>query len=622
MKYINTFFAVWFCFVTIILHGQDYQPPVGIPAPPFGINEKVEDFYTEPTPWNQEVPGWYFINQYHPNSSDSNTFGTPNNPRITIPDPIPAGSVVRITGVYDFAPSGYDLIIANGTINEPVFIIGDPQTSVLKKWIFNSTYTIIENIEFTELGKVNFDYPSHHVSIRNCTLHHIAGKIGGSGSSSTERTHHIVIFNNYIHSQDGWDQNPNIDLDNHAIKFSRNVDDVWVLENTGYNNGGSFIQIGDYNTPTNNTFSNRFYIGKNIISANRQSPIGVKQSSDVIISENTLFNNRVIQTNEVAQAGVLYQYGPERLWVLNNKIYDSDAGIISGSNSGGNGQEQYFVGNLIYNTHIDTTLYYNENSAWSPAAIMLAGGINKFVINNTIFDIDAGINCPSGIGFVNMIGNIISKTTRANHIFIEHQSAAQNSLAQNNLLYQNGTNTMIRWGNNSIITVLEFENLYPSQGINNQEANPLFIDETNYNLQLQQNSPSSPAINFNIEAEVYQRFTDLYGLDIRKDILQVIRPQENLWDIGCFEAESILSSINIRDFTNKIILHPNPTSGFFTISLNNQILDKAVIYNQIGKVLQISLNNKIDISMLPTGVYFVKIISKSGKIAVKKITKK
>ncbi len=103
-------------------------------------------------------------------------------------------------------------------------------------------------------------------------------------------------------------------------------------------------------------------------------------------------------------------------------------------------------------------------------------------------------------------------------------------------------------------------------------------------------------------------------------------------DMGAYEYGNDLPHFGPRDETTlsindlasyfNVTIHPNPTSDFFTISLNNQILDKAVIYNQIGQVLQESLNNKIDISMLPTGVYFVKIISKSGKIAVKKITKK
>lgn len=522
-------FALW-----LNLGGSaTYIPPLGIPAPEFGIDENLSEYYIRPTPWNQETVGWYYVDQYHPSASNSNVYGTPENPRATIPSPIPAGSVVEIHGNYDYAPTGYDLILSNGTRQAPVFIVGDAQTTVLRKWVIKSSYTIIENIEFTNLGKVVVSYPSHHISVRNSNLHNMPGKIAGSGLSDSQRTHHIVIYNNKIHSQAGWDQNPGNDLDNHGIKFGSYVEDIWVLDNTAYNNGGNFIQVGDWNNPADNQKNRRYYIGRNIAFSNRQSPIGIKQSYDVIISENTLYNNVAIQTNAAGQAGIVYQYGPGNLWILNNHIYDSNAGISSGSDSGGIGQEQYIIGNLIHDVHTAPNYVYNINTAWSPAAIMLAGGNHRYIINNTIYNADAGINIlSSNKGSLEILNNIIYNTTRANHIFLEPGSVATNSIVFNNILYQPGADVKIRWGNAQIENVADFEISNPLISDSNREIDPLVYDPVNADFTLQ---IGSPAVDTGIESSVYQWFFDLYGLDIRHDRNDVVRPDGSQWDVGAYE---------------------------------------------------------------------------------------
>lgn len=605
-----------FLFMVILQSfGQNYQPPVGIPAPDFGINEQLDDYYTRPVPWDTETPGWYFIDQYNPNASDSYTYGTPNNPRVTIPPSIPAGSVVEINGVYDFAPIGYDVLNCQGTQNAPVFIIGNETTVVLRKWVIKSSFTIIENIEFTNLGKVIFTYPSNDVSLRSCELHNIPGKIGGYGESLSERVHNIIIYNNQIHSQDGWDQNPNVDLDNHAIKFDAYVNNVWIVENVGYHNGGSFIQIG--NMYSGDLSRNQYYyIGNNTLYSNRQSPIEIKQSSYIFISENTLFDNYKIQNNSVGQAGIYVMYGPEEIWMINNKIYNSNMGIAFGSNSGGNGQNQYLIGNLIYNIHMPGGFDYNENSAWSPAGIMLAGGQNRYIVNNTIYDVDAGINIP-GSGNASITNNIISKTTRANHIFIEVGNTSNSSSLYHNLLYQENDTAKIRWGNSQIIDVATFETTYPSSGNNNFEDNPSFTDETTYDLSL---LPNSIAIDNAMISNVYQTFYNQYALDIKKDMEGFSRPQNNLWDIGAFEFETPLST-NTEILNNTPLIYPNPTNSFFTVYLKNETLEKAIIYNQLGQQVKTATTKDIDISNLSNGVYFVKITSQNGKTATKKVIK-
>ena len=62
----NRFTVTTISFISFLiacqsLNAQDYQPPIGIPAPEFGINEQLSDYYTRPDPWDTEVAGWYYI---------------------------------------------------------------------------------------------------------------------------------------------------------------------------------------------------------------------------------------------------------------------------------------------------------------------------------------------------------------------------------------------------------------------------------------------------------------------------------------------------------------------------------------------------------------------------------
>ena len=58
---------------------QIYEPPIGIPAPDFGIEETVADIYGA---------GYYthYVDSSHPQASDDdNPHGTAARPRMTIP---------------------------------------------------------------------------------------------------------------------------------------------------------------------------------------------------------------------------------------------------------------------------------------------------------------------------------------------------------------------------------------------------------------------------------------------------------------------------------------------------------------------------------------------------------
>jgi hypothetical protein len=121
------------------------------------------------------------------------------------------------------------------------------------------------------------------------------------------------------------------------------------------------------------------------------------------------------------------------VWFLFNHIYNCEYGIATGSDSGGPSTESYYIGNLIHNIH--HTIAYDPKSGWSQAALTLVGGQKRYVVNNTIFDVDAGINSPSG-GMLYIVNNVISNITeaKANDIVLETSAAANISTMHHNLL--------------------------------------------------------------------------------------------------------------------------------------------------------------------------------------------
>jgi len=90
-----------------------WTPPIGIPAPAFGINEIAP---AAPNPWTVATAGFYYVDATKTAATDSgNPYGTPAKPRKTIPTQLPAGAVVELHGTYDASHSSPATIVAQGT---------------------------------------------------------------------------------------------------------------------------------------------------------------------------------------------------------------------------------------------------------------------------------------------------------------------------------------------------------------------------------------------------------------------------------------------------------------------------------------------------------------------------
>lgn len=93
-------------------------------------------------------------------------------------------------------------------------------------------------------------------------------------------------------------------------------------------------------------------------------------------------------------------------------------------------------------------------------------------------------------------------------------------------------------------------------------------------------------------------------------------------DFAIFSTSCQTASLNDVTFEKTVLVSPNPVIDLLTISLKNQSSFLRVsIVSSIGQQVLSSRVNKIDLSHLTKGVYFLKIEDNHGKTAIKKIIK-
>jgi hypothetical protein len=505
-----------------------WTAPIGIPAPSFGINESARP---APSPWTSPVAGYYYVDATKSAATDSsNPYGTPARPRRTIPTALPAGSVVELHGTYDANHESPNVIVAAGTATNPVFIRGVSATArplARAIWQVSGSYLVLENLEFGPLdasttGGVVIRAPGHHIALRHSNVHGnlTGGGVGVVSWDAGATIQQVVVYDNSIH--DNGDLNATFDQDTHGIAVSERASSIWIVDNELARNSGDGIQINAGSTANQST-THHIYVARNVAHHNRQTGMWVKQATDVIFSENFCFSHRPSDWSYGQCMG--YQYATERVWFIANHIEDCDVGIGVSSDSQGTGTQSYFIGNVIHNIH-HSTPDYSPTSGWSSAAIMMAGGLERHVVNNSIYDVDAGISSPSSAGTLEIANNAIAKVTvaAANHILVELSSLASRTVLSHNVL--EGDARMRLGGSQVHYTSAQ---LAASGSL---KADPQFVDPANHDFHLRS---TSPAIDAGQLEGVYAVFQQRYGISIAKAADGVARPQGAGWDIGGYE---------------------------------------------------------------------------------------
>lgn len=498
-----------------------WAPPLGIPAPPFGISEVAP---AAPEPWTVEVPRFYYVDA-RSGTNEGRSLGTPKAPRATIPKALPAGSVVIVAGPYD--ANHEDGIVANGTAENPVFIRGTSATvrpKVRGKWVMSGSYYVLEYIDAewpTSSGNGKMVITGSHGVVRHCDLRG-DGATKGIGGVIVYGTY-LVIWDTKIH--DSGDVNARTDDDTHGISVPEKTSYLWVLDSELYKNGGDGIQI-NAGSLREQASTHHIYVGRNKSYRNKQTGFWVKQAVDVVFSENEAFAHRPSGSSSGQCMGM--QYAPERVWFIFNHVHDCEFGIYLGSNSNmGSGRDSYFVGNLIHDIHARGG--FNPGSAWSSAAIMAAGGVDRHIVNNTIDDVDAGLNVAGG-GANRIVNNIVGRVTQpgGHHVFLEDPATARASTIDHNLFVGPAR---LRWGSNATLDLRSFRSVSGQCGAC-REGDPRWGPPGSGDFRPQ---AASPMVDQGVVDVVYATFLKLYGIDIARDIAGTPRPRGAGFDLGCYE---------------------------------------------------------------------------------------
>jgi len=529
-----------------------WQPPLGIPAPSFGIDTPTYNAATHCPAWpsgqNSKANGktydcYYVDNSASCNDNNAGGYGTPNAPLCTIPQgAFSAGAYVDVRGgrTNPYTHNSGDRMEFEG-IGTPTDYIVISGKNAAQKPILNdhihigvggaTSYLILENFEMkwqTEIRPTANNQNQTYISIRNNsmladgTFKNGAEFDVGQDDPNTYSSvcSNIVFYNNISSGAGQWNS---ADEDDTCSFYAKsNVDHIWVVDNTGYQSGGDGV-AGGHNA---NRTSHHYYIGRNTLYQHRENCVDVKEINNLVVSENVCHTLR--STNSSNGEGIVIHYGsdsvgPNEVWVLFNTIYD----VVNGLQINTTGGSAYVIGNLFYNIHHDDTGWSPTSDYSNGAGVRIYSLGAAYVVDNTFYDYDTGIQFPdpsSGDTYA-AHGNIFSNRAAANGYEIYVQTGTNRvTLDHNQFYYPSGT-AKFGWGSSSQVGLGSISCSVCAEG------NPQFVSPpTNFNLQ-----SGSPAIDKSVEHSGYNTFVITYGIDIRKDKRGVTRPQGSAWDIGAYE---------------------------------------------------------------------------------------
>lgn len=544
----------------------EWQPPFGVPVPPFGIEESHHR-YTETAYQNPALsytvgghgPYTHYVDNTAVNCTGSG-FGSVDTPLCSIPSGLPPGSVVEVHGgpynensgfVRDwvwFSGVGTDqwpIIIRGAQVNAPPVIQGMGIR-------VGGEYLIIENFELVDTSlSLHKDYSGpkfEHIAFRNIEIHgqtNDRGSMVSIGGQPTIPARNIVAFQNHIH------HNGNVPVgggtDVHGVLVGGYAQNVWIVDNEIHHNDGDSVQVNACGGSCckNDEWSRYIYIARNHLYADRENAVDFKDSEDVIVSQNRIhgytIQDRVYGSNPAPRpifgsdgtAILPANEGGRMTWILFNEIYDSEHGLrMDDECVVGNAR---VVGNLFHSIYGDAVLTWRTMNLW--------------LVNNTFHDIAQGFVTSRGWAPVHdsqyvIVNNVFSKMHGnsdgdRNFLDLGSDTAAAAAELSNNLFYDGSG---FYWGSTLFPDLASFQATGACADC--LAADPEFNDAATGDFAP---GPASRLIDAGKSHPVYTQFSDLYrdhflalaspleSLDIARDFNGAQRI--GVYDIGAFEDD-------------------------------------------------------------------------------------
>jgi hypothetical protein len=526
---------------------KPWLPPIGMPAPEFGITEAAPPF---PAPWARAHEHFYYVAPSEPGATDvDNNNGWPGHARQTIPLRLEAGAVVHVVGTYATAHhENRNAIVADGTAAAPVFIRGTNTTvrpTFTKPVVFRGTYLIVEYIKSDiEQDATNIivapavEGHSRYIAIRHSEVvgdpaQVTSAGIATGGLDAQHGVDHILFYDLDVHDQGNVRSLK--DVDAHCSGVGPYSHHIWIVDSRLHECAGDGLQANPGQggmALARQQSAHHIYVGRNVAYRNKQSGLWAKNVTDIIFSQNEVYGITRSPSSAMGQC-IGGQYGPVRMWIIFNTLHDCETGVAVVSTSGlGAGTDVFIVGNVIRDIQL-TGGPNDASNPWSRAAIALWDIPNRYVVDNTIWRVHSGIkNDVSGLVKFVVHGNIIdaARDPGERDLWVPDQAGLdeRGSLISHNLFVGN----RISWRRSLIDSVSRFRSeTGKCEGC--QTTRPRFKDESAHDLRFA--AANSAGVDSSTESSVYEIFQKTYGLDIRVDHDGRRRPQGSRWDIGAYE---------------------------------------------------------------------------------------
>lgn len=537
----------------------NWTPPVGIPTPSFGITNshwiyhpdlgsKTYNYGSGLVPYrtNEFGPYTYYVDPDAPGATDSgNPYGTPGTPRVTFPYPLIAGDVVQLgAGNYSFNnatgnPSGSFMAWGGpGTADNPIFftpattstnLVDLPAvTRTSQACVWWGDYTIVQGIRTTNNcttstrpnfkgGKVSFFALRYIYARGDGTTSGSSwfGVGGSSGSSAANYSQDIVILKCNVSDFGDWlaaSEN-----DRCGMIMSEHATNNWILDCLVFRNGGDSVRIGADQGGTPTGANN--YIGRNEFWGNRENAIDVKQARGAVISENVM--HTFVESSTSGGTVLAIHYAPQRIWMINNLMTNATRGIASTGLSTIETNGSVVMGNVLIDI-FEHGLYLNSGGGYFDVVHnTVHGSTNNYYTSQTL----------TGIRFANNISSGVRNLSNGRHLGVSANTVNNLALATNFMFYQSSGGIRITWDAGdytSAATWISSE----GTGTGSVEANPLYVDSANNNLNLQS---GSPAINAGVSI---QTLLDRFEMEWGRELEQVDingNARSGAWDLGAYE---------------------------------------------------------------------------------------
>ena len=499
--------AVLSTAIAIPAFAQTWNPPIGIPMPAFGVNERAR---AVPNPWSAETPGFYYIDNTSANAGDV-TYGTPARPRRTIPPSVPAGSVVEVHG----GPYTHSVDLqfgGAGTASQPIFYrgVGAPKiqtTGTTYRLVgITGSYVVMEGFDFINSPpRLEGDF----LTLRDNEVRDRPPAPGGAGIY-TAGSRDSVILRNHIHNNG--DPNYHEENDIHGVQVAAGALRIWIVDNHMHHNGGDSVQV---NSGINGTLARYIYIGRNEMHDEGENAVDIKTAEDVIISQNTAYNFDPTNYPSSGSDGSAIVINDDnihnglnnRVWVIFNRIRDSRHGIRTQAFAN-------LIGNIIYR--------------------MQGNGVTSFgshtvhIENNTFYSVGQGLDRSGGsAGFRADTHNNIVMQSAALDVSVLGNAADPSAMTR----WLFASSAKINWAGRTTTGLAAFRSANPGKCDGCKEGDPQFVNPAAGDFRL---ASTSPAIDGGSPSSMYSQYQSLYGVSIAVDADG--RPRSGTWDIGAIEG--------------------------------------------------------------------------------------